>query len=76
MNRICQMQQDGRAFLAEDHYSVGSAFFTKRPEGERDLSFEFYLALTEKYLTPGLEPQLASEPKTGIKPPNYALSRR
>ncbi len=59
MNRIRHMQQDGRAFLSGDHYSVGSAFLTKRPANEPDLSAEFFAALTHRYAisTPRHEPK-------------------
>jgi hypothetical protein len=70
------MQSEGRAFLGKDQYSVGSAFFTKRPGGDPDLGFEFYLTLTGKYLTPGLELKLAGEPKSGSAPSPHTLTRR
>lgn len=76
MNRIRQMQGEARAFLAEDHYSVGSAFFTKRPEGEPDLSYEFYFALTDKYLTSSIQPKQASQPRSGPVALRPALTRR
>jgi hypothetical protein len=76
MNRIRQMQSEGRAFLVGDHYSVGSAFFTKRPDGDPDLSFEFYLTLTDKYVTPDFQPKLASESNSGSAPSPHALTRR
>lgn len=66
INRIRQMQQHGHAFLSADHYSVGSAFFTKRPANEPDLSAEFFAALTGRYAPQPRPPEPLQQPRAPV----------
>lgn len=75
MNRIRQMRREGLAFVGDDHYSVGSAFFTNRPGGDPDFSYEFFTALTEGYSSPNHHLKSASKPKPQA-PALAALHRR
>ncbi len=77
IDRIRQMQQDGKAFLGDDHYSVGSAFFTKRPENQPDLSLEFFAALTNSYAisTPYHEANLPDHDSRALRWQTSSLAR-